>query len=202
MSLPDSLVMPQGTKYIKWPSLLMMVKHDNPVRQIVLDRGVPLPEVHSLFPNGYMPLDRGWQMLWFGINPELPPLKWRALLGYTVAFTNDQGFDKPGDPRADYINGQGIGAPLPKMELLLCGGAIITGRPDGAWFWVETLDGNNPPPTATWVLDHPWYWFRAVSINPDGEINNLPQGGGDLVKRVPIVSRYPVKIEMSKLVKV
>ena len=186
---------------------LWMVKHDNPVRDIVIRRGVALPEVHPMFPNGHFPLNEQWQRLWKDINPDLPPLKWRALLGYTVAFTNDQGFDKPGDPRRDYINGQGLTAvddrgnpALPKMELLLCGGATITGRSEGTWFYVKTLDGWADPPPAEWVIAHPEYWFRAVSVNPQGEINNLPQGGNDLVKRVPIVSRYPVRIEMSKLV--
>lgn len=184
------------------PPPLWMVKHDDPVRDIVIRRGVALPEVHPMHPQGFFPLNREWQELWKGINPELPPMKWRALLGHTVAFTNQNGFDNPKDLRIDYINGQGYGHPLPKMELLLCGGATITGHVEGAYLYVDTLDGWAAPPPAAWVIERPWLWFAAVSVNPRGEINNLPQGGGDLVKRVPIVSRYPVKIEMSKLVKV
>lgn len=171
------------------------------VRDVVKQRNVPLPEVQPLFPRGSYPLNEKWQRMFKDLNPALPPMKWRALLGWTVAFTNENGYDEPGDPRADYINGQGIDKPLPRLWSLLCGGATITGRVEGAWFYIDTLDGWADPPPAQWVLDHPEYWFRAVSVNPKGEINNLPQGGGDLVKRVPIVSRYPVKIEMSKLVK-
>lgn len=188
---------------------LWFVLHDNPVRQIVLDRNVPLPEINPMFPNGFFPLNEQWQWLWKDINPALSPRDWRALLQYERFMTNDNGFDKPGDPRRDYVNKRDLfavddrGKPaLPKMELLLCGGATVTGRVEGAYLYVDTLDGWAAPPPAEWVLARPWLWFRAVSINPQGEINNLPQGGGDLVKRVPIVSRYPVKIEMSKLVRV
>lgn len=188
---------------------LYLVKHDNPVRDIVIRRGVALPEVHQLLPQGFFPLDEAWQWLWKNINPSLAPRDWRALLQYERAFTNDNGFDKPGDPRRDYVNGRDLkavddrGKPaLPKMELLLCGGATITGRVEGAYLYLDTLDGWAAPPPAAWVIERPWLWYAAVSVNPRGEINNLPQGGQDLVKRVPIVSRYAVKIEMSKLIKI
>lgn len=185
---------------------LWMVKHDNPVRQIVLDRGVPLPEVFPMLPNGFFPLDEQWQWLWKNINPELSPLDWRKLLQFERFMTNDNGFDKPGDPRRDYVNGRDLtavddrGKPaLPKMELLFCGGATITGHVEGQYLYVSTLDGWAAPPDAEWVLARPWYWFAAVSINPKGEINNLTQGGQGLVKRVPIVSRHPVKFPLAGL---
>lgn len=195
---------PVNTAPVFPPSWL--VTHDNPVRAIVLARGVPLPEINPLLPNGFFPLDEAWQWLWKDINPELSPRDWRALLQYQRAFTNQNGFDKPGDPRRDYINGRDLEAvddqgnpAYPKMELLLCGGAVVTGRAEGEWLWVDVLDGNQPPPSAAWVLAHPEFSFRAVSINPRGEINNLTQGGQGLAKRVPIVSKYPVKFALNKV---
>ena len=111
---------------------LWKVLHDlemGKVRQVVLDRGVPLPEVLPMAPNHYTPFTAALQRLSYAINPELTPDEWTALYTYQRFMTNHNGFGNQADPRANYIKGTNLSSPLPKQENLFCGGAIVTGTP-------------------------------------------------------------------------
>lgn len=122
---------PVLTPPIAYPPL-WKVMHDlemGKVRQVVLDRGVPLPEVLPMAPNHYTPLTEAWQRLSYAINPALTPDQWTALYTYQRFMTNHNGFGNQADPRANYIKGTNLSAPLPKQEDLFCGGAIVTGTP-------------------------------------------------------------------------
>lgn len=191
-----------------------MVKHDYPVRAIVLKRKKALPEVNQLHPNGFFELNKLWQLLIRDINPLISARELTNMLGGDVAFTNDNGFQMEGDPRRNYILGEALDAvddrgkpALPKLEMLLCGGAKFYGYPDkhadgNDIVWVETLDGNKNPPSANWLINNPYYWYRAVTISPKGYIRNMPQGGNDIPKRIPIVSKYDVYIDAKKVVEI
>lgn len=212
MTLPVSLTMPDGTRYGRGPvpPPMWRVLHDRElpsgVRQVVKDRGVPLPEVFPLAPSQFTSLNLAWQRLWRDLNPQMSNEEWRKLLHYQRAFTNGQGFEKPGDPRVDYINARDLGAEPPKIESLVCGGALLTGEPDIMYrgelcLRVKTLDGRNPPPLAEWVLNCPWLWFEAVSVRPDGGVQSFSLT--PYAERVPVVaSIFPVYMPMSGLKKV
>lgn len=190
---------------IKRKQKLFYIPHDNPVRAIVLRRNKALPEVNPLFPAGAFPMNELWQHFFKDVlNPIMPPLQWRNMCGGDVAFFNDQGFQMENDPRRDYINNLNLDAvdergrpAYPKMEMLLCGDTKFIGQKYAEKIYVETLDGNIDPPSddILWVNNNPYHWYRAVTINPLGIIRNMPQGGNDLIKRIPIVSRYPVYVD-------
>lgn len=159
---------------------LYRVMHDmelGGVRAVVLERNVPLPEIYPLFPNQHTSLNYAWQWLWKDINPQLTNMEWRKLLGNERAFCNDQGFEKDGDPRVDYVNGLAVGAEEPKIEALLLGGMVVTGvetvyRGEMA-LQVDVLDGNQPPPSVNWMRQHPEFMGQAVSVRPDGRVQSF-----------------------------
>lgn len=174
-------------------------------RPEVIERGVPLPEIYPLLPNQFTKLTFNWQWLWKYLNPLMSPLDWRKLLHYERAFTNLNGFDKPGDPRADHVNERDMQSPLPKIEALVCGGAFLTGKPDVMYkgephLQVVTLDGRQPPPPVGWVQANKLA-FEAVSARPDGGVQSFSLTPNP--EYVPIVaSIFPVYFPMSGLVKV
>lgn len=158
---------------------LYRVLHDmelGGVRQVVRERNVPLPEIYPLFPNQFSPLNYDWQWLWKDINPQMSKLDWRRLLTNERAFTNENGFEAD-PPRVDYVNGRDIGAEEPKIEALLCGGAVITGvetvYKGERVLQVNTLNINEPPPTPQWMLQHPEFMMQAVSVRPDGRVQSF-----------------------------
>lgn len=159
---------------------LYRVLHDvelGGVRQVVRERNVPLPEIYPLFPNQFSPLNYDWQWLWKDINPQLSKMEWRKLLYNERAFTNENGFEDPDDPRIDYVNGLAIGAPEPKIEALLIGGMVVTGvettyRGERA-LQVNVLDGNAPVPSKEWMWAHPEYMGEAVSVRSDGRVQSF-----------------------------
>lgn len=192
------------------PPPLWRVKHDielyGRARDEVLKRGKPLPEVFSLLPNQFTSLGKAWQELWKGLNPQMTGEEWRKLLYNERAFTNGNGFEKDGDPRVDYINARDLGAEPPKIESLVCGGALLTGEPDILYkgekcLRVKTLDGRSNPPLVEWVLSCEWLWFKAVSVRPDGGVQSF--GITPYEERVPVIaSIFPVYFPMSGLVRV
>lgn len=65
--------------------------------------------------------------------------KWRIMHGYNVAMNNGTGFDEPGDPRADFVNGRDLFSSWPeydKMQRTFCG-SFITGRLEGNVIWCQ-----------------------------------------------------------------
>lgn len=159
---------------------LYRVMHDmelGGVREIVIQRGVPLPEVYPLFPNQFTKLNRNWQLLWKAINPQLSGEEWRKLLYNERAFTNEHGFEDPDTDRVDFVNGYNIGAEEPAIEALLCGGACITGNETiykgERALEVNVLNGNDPAPSVEWMWAHPEYMFEAVSVRTDGRVQSF-----------------------------
>ena len=182
------LVLPDGTTYQTSAEVrkLWRVKHDT------TDWRRGLPEVFILNSNA-TPFGRDWQLLSYALNPGMDKKKWRAVYAYNRAFNNGCGFNDDTDPRADYVNGLDLAAPLPKWDKTrVCGGATITGRVDGNELVVEIMDGRGPAPSLEWLLARPWLYFKAINA---GTLSNFPQGGG-LPVYIPLVgsgeARYPL----------
>jgi len=154
------------------------------------------PEVNPMFPNHFVEFGEAWQRLERELNYKITDRKkWRALHTHERAFNNYNGFEKPGYPRADFINKMDITAAKPKQEALLCGGAIFPGYTEGALLVIETLNSEGPVPTLADLK--PWQYFDAVSIDEDiyhnGIIRRFPQGGGERVFILLLANRnrYP-----------
>ncbi len=159
-----------------------------------------MPEVFPLFDNHFTPLTLDLQFLWKAINPGMTKAKWRALLGYQRAFTNNQGFGMSGDPRADFVNGLDLGAPLPKQEALVCGGALLSMKAlDEEWLYPEYIDGHNGAPRAEWVMSRPWLRFTAVNIRSSGQPGLFPPGMENA--QVLLLAYKPIRISRSKVVR-
>lgn len=199
---------PQPQPVVDEP-VLYRVLHDfelpGGVRQIVKDRGVPLPEVHSLLPNQFTPLNYSWQWLWYKMNRNMSPLEWRKLASCHRAFTNNFGYDcsegKHG-PFADFVNGKDIGAEKPKIEALVCGGAVLRGAETTykgePHLRVDVMDGTKPPPSE-W--DKEWLYYEAVSVRPDGGVQSFSITPHP--EYVPLVaSILPVYVPMWKVKRV
>lgn len=168
-------------KYVR--SQFGVVKHDRQldgVRDEVIRRGKALPEVFQPLSdhNPFSPLTRGWQLLWKGINPRITKLEWRQLLYWRRAFTNGNGFEEPGDPRRDYVNERDLTADLPKIECLLCGGALVSIIRETVFmgqevYEIEALNGRRSPPSVDWLLKHPWLYYEAVSVAVTGIVRSF-----------------------------
>lgn len=188
----------------RWP-VLWRVNHD-----LTLWRP-NLPEVFPFFPSHYTDFGRAWQLLEKQLNPLMVNSKWHNLhLGGNqgndaTAFNNRQGFEMSGDPRVDYVNMRNIGAPNPKHEALVCGGAVLAEKfRDANYLWPEYIDGNKPAPNLKYVLDRPWLHFDAVTVDKGSGgnivIRRFPQGDGHRVKILLLANR-PIKIHLSKVTK-
>lgn len=178
------------------------------VRDIVIQRNKPQPEVFSCFPNQFTPLNRAWQWLWRDLNAHITDMEWRKLLSCHRAFTNNCGYDcsenKHG-PFADFVNGKDIGTPLPKIETLLCGGAIVTGTETTykgvPMLQLDALDGKRVPPSVEWLRAREWLWYKAVSVAPDGAVRSFSIS--PFPEYVPLIaSQFPVYFPLSGLRKI
>lgn len=178
---------------------LWVVKSDKElgeIRNVTLSNGAP--QVQRMAPYHMTRFTRGWQLLSFAMNPGMSYSKWISLYSWTTVITNEQGFGKPGDPRVDFIGGTNLGAELPKVASLLFGGNVITGRVEGVWLWVETLDASKPAPTLDHILSKRWLYSIGTNVSKNGSVGRLPQGSGRDVL-LPIYASKPVKFPLSKL---
>lgn len=125
--------------------------------------------------------------------------RWRAVHTFQRAFTNQNGFGDPTDPRVDYVNGRDYGEEEPKlMKALICGGMFIRGDVDGAWLvcrpGFHAVDAGTVLPSVEEVMEKNWYFVATNQLN--GNVSNFPQGGGKHV-RMPYILReatsYPLR---------
>jgi hypothetical protein len=191
---------PEGTLPTNRP--FWRVLHDPEMPRGIWRKNVP--EVFRMEPLHAIPLNRAWQLFTFELNPGMNPKKWRVLYGWFTAFTNNgAGYDHPGSPeKADFVNMRNIkSVHLPKFDQpRLCGGALVTGKVDGDYLWMDTLNTNQPPPKAESVK--PWHKFCALNIRlkADGtpSLSRFPYcDGRDVI--VPLISREPVRFPLAGL---
>jgi hypothetical protein len=132
------------------------------------------PEVRPLFPNHFVPFDQRWQMKSYEMNrPWLTPSKWTTVYGWQLWITNNNGFGNGDDPRANFVTGENVNEPLPKVEALTCGGNLlhVLGETERDYL-IETLDYRNPPP----AIIPRWLTTIAVSMDSNGTPRRFPQG--------------------------
>ena len=135
------------------------------------------PEVRAMFPNHFVPFNRAWQELSYKANqPWLTPRKWDAFYGNNLWITNDNGFGEEDDPRVNFITGENVGAPLPKVEAITCGGNVLAGYEEGENVVIETLDYTESPPSAEWLLSHREFCTYAVTVDSGLKPRRFPQG--------------------------
>lgn len=105
------------------------------------------PAVMVLNDNPDTLFDRQWQFFLYAINPGMSPNAISSLMGGTKALMNNTGVGDPNNPRADYIMGENVREPAPRLDKLRTFARNIhTGVEVGDQLQVGTFDGNNPPP--------------------------------------------------------
>jgi hypothetical protein len=149
-----------------------------------------------------VPFDERLQVLSWKLmqrmNPTITPKQWRSVYAYNRAFTNGNGFDEPGDPRADFVNRLDLQAPLPKlMKAIICSGSLYQGIVEGdklvMYPGVHAMDAENPVSLDD-IIRNGWY-FLAVSWTGKGG-THFPQGNGGIVPVPYIIEErveYPLK---------
>ena len=153
------------------------------VRRTIRESGKSRPEIYRVSPDHTTPLAEKHQRLWKNINPELSGIKWRTLLGNTLAWTNQSGF--PG--RRDYINNMDMDKSLPNFDAArVNGGMIVQITLDGATAWVDSLlTGNTVQTPEEFLNTRRWSW--GTGVTPTGNINYIQRLGIDgTYKRVRI----------------
>jgi hypothetical protein len=151
-------------------------------------RNVPpkMPEVRALFPNHFVRFGQAHQALAWKLNPLLRAGNMTAVYDDHLWIANDNGFSNSSDPRENYFENTNLGYPLPKVESLTCGGNLLHvigeirtktgGTTEEDCYIVETLDGDNPPPSLEWLEARPWLITHAVKLDGDGKPTKFPQG--------------------------
>lgn len=204
---------------------LWMVKHnafrgDNP----------NYPAIVNLLPQP-VKLTREWQFFIRAINYAMPIRKVSAIFGNWKAFTNGTGFGDPNDLRRNYLLGEHTSTryELPKFDKVrTCIRATHTGEAQGDYLWLETFDGDEPPPLKPGKRhprtvgeiniddylynprDHRWMFFAANNIDDRGKVFPFDNGGfydwfedGDRqVTWLPLVSNFPVRLSLEYFEKV
>lgn len=125
-----------------------------------------LPEVNPLFPNHFVEFRKDHQLLERELNWHLSGMDWRDVHTWQRGFNNQQGYDRPGDPRADWVNRKDITRDNPRQEVLVCGGAYLKRKHiDSTYLYPEYIDARRPAPTLEWLLKRPYLYFTAVNID-------------------------------------
>lgn len=168
------------------------------------------PEVYWLHDTHRVPFTETWQRLSFALCEGIEPKKWRIVYDDHRAFMNNTGFWTEGSPyayvpRRDYINGIDLSGELPAWDKIrVCGGATISGREEGDYLVVETLD-YTAPPTIEYLRARPWLFFRALICDEDTNgkpiVYDFPQNGGRPVW-IPLIAITPVRFPLSCLERV
>jgi hypothetical protein len=156
----------------------------------------PSINVPSIEFDGHMQYTSYW--LASEYNPNVTKDKWREVYKDKIAFTNNQGFEMSGDPRADFVNGVNLTSDLPKlMKAIICSGNFVTGRISGNELVMspgfDAIDGNKPMPPVSEIMARHWY-FHATTARWSAEkiwkVSNFPQGQG-----APVLIPYILKEE-------
>ena len=91
--------------------------------------------------------DQQWQFFLYAINPGMSPSAISNLMGDTTALMNNTGVGDPDNPRANYITGEDLNEPPPRLDKLRTFARNIhTGIEVGSNLQLKTFDGNIPPP--------------------------------------------------------
>lgn len=169
-----------------------------------------------VFNEASMELTREWQLYIVAINPGMKINHIAALMDYKKAFCNQLGTGSS-TPRRDYILGENLDAPLPKLDKVrTCGNAklmIANG-------FVVLMDGTRSPALKTGAVHpktadeartalsryvftpqtHPHLFLNCVTTRPDFEVGAWPgavvyEWTGDNFPRCFMPHVSPVRID-------
>lgn len=184
------------------------------------------------FSDASVRLTRQWQYYLIAMNYNMSYEHVSAVLNYKIAFTNHQGFEIPGDPRANYILDQNLDCPLPKLDAVrTCARSVMTGVESGTDLIVTMFDGTKEPPLKPgrtypnsredinpddYLYNpryHRWMFFAANNVKamPGGGSIVFPfaQGAGygwtgtqDPYVWIPHVSPVPVRYTLARLIRI
>jgi len=174
------------------------VKHDIEIGKLWRNG---LPEVHPLFANHHSPFQRWSQEASFGLNPWFTPDRWKDIYHYRYWIANNQGFGIPDDPRANFILHKDENAKLPRVEALVCGGSMISGKRNGDWVKVNGMHFNSPVSLGYLKL-HPEFWVRGIFAGGTGQVFRMlgdKYEGPALIHPLIINGSYECNIQASKL---
>ena len=137
-----------------------------------------LPEIFRIEPDHHVVFNAAMQWLWYRLNwylSGIEPLDWRKLGGNALyLFNGGHGF--PG--HADHVNGIELNRPDPRApQMLICGGAIVTGRVGDGKLYLDGIDTRKPLPSVEEVIERKLYYTN-VTVQADGSIGRFPQGDG------------------------
>jgi len=138
-----------------------------------------------------------------GNNLITGPL-WTRVHDGDRAFTNYQGFDMAGDPRANFVLRQDLSSPLPKYDKCqrVCGGSFVRGIETvtngvpvlRCVAGIHGIDADKPMPDTQTILDNNWYIY-AVSMDTPTNISHFPQGQGGPVL-IPFIIRGAIEFPL------
>ena len=199
MILPDSLYL-NATQYTRWTVTPPTSFYDG-FRCLHVPEGgyaTPegMPEVRPSVNARPVEFTKEMQLLAMDLNdfnPLYTGAKYRSTYHNGIAFCNGNGYEKPGDPRADHVNLRDLQEPLPKlMKGIICGGMFIRGQVEGnllvVYPGIHAIDAAKPIPPFLDVIERNWY-FHATTWS-GVRVNNFPQGAGQPVI-VPYILREP-----------
>lgn len=157
---------------------LWRVKHDAERPANELRDVLNMPEVYRIKPDHHVIFNEEMQWLWYRINFLLSGItkaQWRKLGGNALyLFNSDEGW--PG--HADHVNNLELDRPDPRAPIMLiCGGAIVSGRVLGDRLYLDGMDVRNPLPSAEEAIRRGWYYTN-VTVQDDLTIGRFPQGDG------------------------
>jgi hypothetical protein len=99
-------------------------------------------------PHTKVEITRDWQFYLVAMNYDMTLENVSLLLHYHLAFCNNTGFGKEGEPRRDYILNKNLTArELPRFDKdRTCSRNTLTGTVVGDKLRLKLFDGNKPPP--------------------------------------------------------
>lgn len=154
------------------------------------------PQVFTLLEQS-VSVTRQWQYFIRAINCNMQIERVSAIFGWFRAFCNKKGLGNPDDPRADYLLSESTTSPNPQFDKVrTCARSVLAGVESQDDLMVHTLDGRQPPKLKAGRaypqrveninLDdyfysprtHPWLFFTANNVQPDGDTVPFSDDGG------------------------
>lgn len=169
------------------------------------------PAVHNSESIGGIPFTREMQLLSYNINrrtnPNFTPNRWTNIYDDSTALTNGHGFGEPDDPRANFVTGEDLESPLPRLlRAIIMSGSFYRGVKENTdkgemltlYPGVHGIDVNAPvgydDAFCQMVLDNLWFYY---AVNADLAVaSHFTQGAGMPVI-IPLFLKVPTQYPLS-----
>lgn len=197
----DTVVDPQPTsdkKYIGWR---VLHKAEGGYDKTPKDMPEVIPPENPVA----LPMTEDIQKMSFELmqhfNKAITAELWTKVHRHDKAFNNFNGFEKDGEPRANFITKKNLTSPLPKYDKMgrLCGGMFVRGIVQGDKLvfqpGIHGIDADKPMPSLQEIIDNNWYFF-AVNFHENGKVSHFPQGKGEPVA-IPFIFNREISFPLS-----